>query len=165
MDFPILSRSHAPEPDYNAFARLIDDRTGPSHKVIPKHSNMPHHFEEMEYALPAEAGLDCFRELRRRIKSKWRRYVAWRLSEAHGRESVSISLHQNSSLPFRDYFTDLEPVFRDYGGRPHWAKKHTLRADDLRPLYPKWDDFMMLRRRMDPQGVFLTPYLKMLLDA
>ena len=48
------------EPDYNAFARLIDDRTGPSHKVIPKHSNMPHRFEEMEYALPAEAGLDCF---------------------------------------------------------------------------------------------------------
>ena len=47
------------EPDYNAFARLIDDRTGPSHKVIPKHSNMPHRFEEMEYALPAEAGLDC----------------------------------------------------------------------------------------------------------
>ena len=113
----------------------------------------------------------------RRIKSKWRRSVAWRLlfryikaddtwlSEAHGRESVSISLHQNSSLPFWDYFTDLEPVFRDYGGRPHWAKKHTLRAADLRPLYPKWDDFMMLRRRMDPQGVFLTPYLKMLLDA
>ena len=33
----------------------------------------------------------------------------------HGRESVSISLHQNSSLPFWDYFTDLEPVFRDYG--------------------------------------------------
>jgi FAD/FMN-containing dehydrogenase len=165
------------EPDYIAFARLIDDRTGPSHKVIPKHSNMPHRFEEMEYALPAEAGLDCFRELRRRIKSKWRRSVAWRLlfryikgddtwlSEAHGRESVSISLHQNSSLPFWDYFTDLEPVFRDYGGRPHWAKKHTLRAEDLRPLYPKWDDFMMLRRRIDPQGVFLTPYFKKLLDA
>jgi D-arabinono-1,4-lactone oxidase len=107
------------EPDYSAFARLIDDRTGPPHKVIPKHSDLPHRFEEMEYALPAEAGLDCFRELRRRIKSKWRRYVAWRLlfryikgddtwlSEAHGHESVSISLHQNSSLPFGDYFTDL----------------------------------------------------------
>ena len=44
------------EPDYVAFARLIDDQTGPSHMVIPKHSNMPHRFEEMEYALPAEAG-------------------------------------------------------------------------------------------------------------
>ena len=133
------------EPDYNAFARLIDDRTGPSHKVIPKHSNMPHRFEEMEYALPAEAGLDCFRELRRRIKSKWRRSVAWRLlfryikaddtwlSEAHGRIGVDLAAPEFLACPSGI----ISPIWSRCSalqGRPHWAKKHTLRADDLRPL-------------------------------
>jgi hypothetical protein len=47
---------------------------------------------------------------------------------------VTISLHQNATLPYRDYFEDIEPMFRAYAGRPHWGKKHTLRAGEPRPL-------------------------------
>jgi hypothetical protein len=32
----------------------------------------------------------------------------------------------------------------------------------LSKLYPRWDDFLTLRERMDPQGQFLTPYLRRL---
>jgi FAD/FMN-containing dehydrogenase len=59
---------------------------------------------------------------------------------------VAISLHQNA-------------------GRPHWGKKHTLRAAELKPLYPKWDDFLACRRRVDPDGVFLNPSLQELLSV
>lgn len=110
------------EKDYGAFARLAKDETGPPHAVIPQHSDLPHRFEEMEYSITAEAGTECLGKLRARIKERWRRWVGWRLlyryikaddswlSEAYGRDSVSISLHQNATLPYWDFFLDLEPI-------------------------------------------------------
>jgi FAD/FMN-containing dehydrogenase len=66
-------------------------------------------------------------------------------------------------LPFEPYFSHIEPIFRAYGGRPHWGKKHNLSAEDLRPLYPKWDEFAAIRCRLDPDGVFLSPSQRRLL--
>lgn len=162
--------------DYGSFAHLVEDRTGPSHEVIPKHSDLPHRFEEMEYALPAAAGPDCFAEIRRRMLARWRSIVGWRvlyrlvksddgwLSPAHGRDTVTISLHQNATLPYRDFFADLEPVFRAHGGRPHWGKIHSLKAAELALLYPKWADFQSLRGSLDPAGLFMSEALSRLLD-
>ena len=159
-------------PDYSGFARLVEDKTGPSHEIIPKHSDIPDRFDEMEYALPAEAGPECLLAVRARLREKWRRIVAWRvlyrfiraddswLSEAHGRETVSISLHQNSALPFRAFFADIEPIFQAHGGRPHWAKIHAMGGDALRARYPMAERFFALRRALDPDGVFLTPALR-----
>ncbi|MGD9740364.1 MAG: D-arabinono-1,4-lactone oxidase [Bauldia sp.] len=160
--------------DYSSFARRVEDRTGPPHEVIPKHSGLPFRFEEMEYAVPLEAGPACFAAVRRRILERWRRTVGWRvlyrlvkgddswLSEAHGRDTVTISLHQNASLPYAAFFADIEPIFRAHGGRPHWAKQHSLLAADLEPLYPRWRDFLAFRDGLDPDGVFMTPYLRRL---
>ncbi|WP_430285134.1 D-arabinono-1,4-lactone oxidase, partial [Salmonella enterica] len=50
-----------------------------------------------------------------------------------------------------------------HGGRPHWAKKHTLDAHALAPLYPRWQRFAAVRDAMDPDGAFLTPALRELL--
>jgi FAD/FMN-containing dehydrogenase len=159
------------------WARLLSHQAGYGHEVIPTHSGIPHRFEECEYALPADAGLACFRTVRARVLERWRHIVGWRvlyrtvaaddalLSAAHGRQTVTISLHQNSSLPWSDYFADIEPIFRAHGGRPHWAKKHACRADDLAPLYPRWHDFLAIRAAFDPQGVFLTPHLRELLGV
>ena len=159
------------------YARLVTDARGPAHEIIPQHSHLPYRFDEMEYAIPREAGLACFRDVRKRVMATHRRTVGWRilyrtvaaddayLSPAYGRPTVTISLHQNASLPFWDYFRDIEPIFRAFGGRPHWAKKHTLEAEDLRPLYPQWDRFLAVRQRLDPRGVFLSPSLRDLLGV
>lgn len=40
---------------------------------------------------------------------------------------------------------------------------HTLTAHELRPLYPRWDDFQAVRRQLDPNGLFLNSYLRRLL--
>lgn len=160
-------------PESIPYARLVEDKTGWSNEVIAKTRTL--RFDEMEYAVPAEAGPECFEAVRQRIKERHRKHVAWRvlyrtvapddayLSTAHGRATVTISLHQNATLPFWGFFNDIEPIFQEYGGRPHWAKKHTMTADDLRPLYPRWDRFLAVRRRMDPGGLFLNPYLQRLL--
>jgi FAD/FMN-containing dehydrogenase len=157
------------------FGRCVEDKVDWSHRVIAQKRSL--RFEEMEYALPAEAGADCFREIRERVKDRHRHIVGWRvlyrtvaaddawLSPAHGRDTVTISLHQNATLPYREYFADIETIFRSYGGRPHWAKKHSLTATELRPLYPAWDRFQAMRQQWDPEGVFLTPALRTLLTG
>jgi FAD/FMN-containing dehydrogenase len=156
------------------FARKIEDQTDWSHRIIAQKREL--RFEEMEYALPAENGPACMREVRDRVRHRHRSLVGWRvlyrtvaaddawLSPAHGRETVTISLHQNASLPFHSYFADIEPMFRACAGRPHWGKKHSLGAEDLRPLYPKWDAFQRVRRELDPQGTFLPPPMRRLLE-
>jgi FAD/FMN-containing dehydrogenase len=77
---------------------------------------------------------------------------------------VSISLHHNAGLPFEAFFNDIEPIFIHHGGRPHWAKKHNMKARQLRKLYPEWDAFHDARRSLDPDGVFMNHYLKTLFD-
>ena len=160
-----------------AYARTLSQHAGYGHEIIPTHSGIPHRFEECEYALPADAGLACFRAVRARVLQRWRHVVGWRvlyrtvaadeayLSPAHGRATATISLHQNATLPWSDYFADVEPILLDHGGRPHWAKKHTQRAPVLSRLYPRWDDFHAMRAEFDPQGVFLTPHLRALLGV
>lgn len=148
------------------FARCIKEECGFSHEIIARERNVK--FEELEYFIPAEAGPECFREIRRRILERHRQHVAWRvlyrlvakddgyLSPMHGRDSVAISVHQNAGLPYQAYFDDIEFILRAYDGRPHWGKKHSLHGAQLASLYPRWEDFMQLRRRLDPHGVFLS---------
>jgi FAD/FMN-containing dehydrogenase len=82
-------------------ARLLELASGPSHQLIPAHSGLTHRFEECEFSLPVEHGLDCFRAVRLRMIERWRATVGWRvlyrlvaadsawLSPAQGRESRS----------------------------------------------------------------------------
>ncbi len=130
-------------------------------------------FFEMEYALPAEAGPACFREVRLRMRERHPDVVwpveyrtvapddAW-LSPAGGRDTVTLSIHQDGSLPYRAFFEDVEQVLLAHGGRPHWGKIHSLGADRLCRMYPDWDRFLATRERMDPQGRFLNPHLRLL---
>jgi FAD/FMN-containing dehydrogenase len=153
--------------------KLLKTEQGLAGDIIPRTRTLK--FEEMEYAIPAEAGPACFQAVRERVKALHRHYVGWRvlyryirqddayLSTANRQDVVTISLHQNNTLPFREYFNDIEPIFRAHGGRPHWAKIHNMTAEELRPLYPDWDAFAALRRQHDPDGVFASDYLRRLL--
>lgn len=152
------------------YARLDEEKTGWAIDVLPKERDLK--FDEMEYALPRHAGPECFMMIRNKMKAKFRQNVAWRvlyrtiqaddfyLSPCHGRDTVTISLHQNAGLPFMEFFREIEPVFRDFDGRPHWGKKHTLQSDEISSLYPRWNDFLELRKEMDPEEVFLNDHLK-----
>lgn len=168
----VMNEPDVPMPEVS-YGKLDVEKQGKGYLILPKSRHLT--FDEMEYALPAENGPECFREIAKRVRKKHRKLVAWRtlyrtvkadqnfLSPAYGRETVTISLHQNADMPFREYFEDIEPIFRKYGGRPHWGKKHTLQADELKELYPEWERFHEYRKNFDPGQVFLTPYLKELL--
>ena len=156
-------------------ARVISEgeRVDASHRIFPSPRLV--RFNEMEYAVPAEQGPDCLREIREVFTREGGhvhfpveyRYVAaddiW-LSPFYGRDSAVISVHTYRGMPFAAFFDAAEAVFRNHNGRPHWGKCHRRKGAELAALYPRWEDFRSLRRRLDPRGVFLTPYLREIFD-
>ena len=51
-------------------------------------------------------------------------------------------------------------MLADFDARVHWGKLHFLTPDRLHALYPRADDFIALRRELDPEGVFLNDHLR-----
>jgi FAD/FMN-containing dehydrogenase len=85
------------------------------------------------------------------------------LSPMNGRDCVSISFHQYARMPWREAFAAIEPVFAAHGGRPHWAKRHTLTSEDVLRLYPDAARWGEVRKRVDPEAKFLNAHLRDLL--
>jgi FAD/FMN-containing dehydrogenase len=151
---------------------LDGERIGWSHELLP--SVREEKFHEMEYSVPAAIGPACFRELATRLRALHPE-VVWPmeyrtvagddalLSMASGRETVSISVHQDGRYPHEPVFAALEPIAVEAGGRPHWGKWHRLTAPALARVYPGWERFRAIRRGLDPGGVFQGPYLQALL--
>ncbi len=148
------------------------DYTDISHRVFV--TNRRVRFREMEYALPFEAVPTALRELREMIDRKGYRIsfpVEVRaaaadqllLSTAHGRESGYVAVHRYWRDPDHEYFREAEAVLKAHDGRPHWGKMHTRDAESLRVTYPKFDDFLAVRNRLDPDRVFANPYLERVL--
>ncbi|MDX2075986.1 MAG: D-arabinono-1,4-lactone oxidase [bacterium] len=133
-------------------------------------------FQEMEYNIPAEhftAALTEILDTIRKDKHQVHFPIECRfvkgddipLSPAYGRDSAYIAVHMFNGMDYRRYFDAIEAIFARYGGRPHWGKMHTRNADDLAPLYPRWDFFQGVRNITDPARVFTTPYIGRLLGA
>ena len=133
-------------------------------------------FVEMEYAVPRAALTDAVRAVQRVIERDGLlvsfpievRVAApddIPLSTASGRESAYVAIHRYRGEPFEPYFRAVETELRAMEGRPHWGKMHSLDADRLRNLYPRFDDFRTVRDRLDPGRVFTNPYLDRVLGA
>jgi xylitol oxidase len=58
----------------------------------------------------------------------------------------------------------IERALEPLDARPHWGKLFTLdgAAERMPRLYRRWDDFVALRRRLDPRGVFGNDFLSRL---
>ncbi|HEX4848626.1 MAG TPA: D-arabinono-1,4-lactone oxidase [Novosphingobium sp.] len=135
----------------------------------------PVRFKEMEYHLPIEAQVETLREVIRRIEGEVTdvffpieaRIIAsddaW-LSPFHGRESGSIAVHAYYKEQHQWMFDQIEPVFREAGGRPHWGKLHSLGAKELTALYPMFAEAQAVRRSLDPAGRMLNPFLTRLFE-
>ena len=131
-------------------------------------------FREMEYAIRREDVPDALREIRATIaRHGWRitfpvevRATAsddnW-LSTAYGRDTGYIAVHRYVREDPTEYFAAVEAIMRGFGGRPHWGKMHNRAASDLRPAYPRFDDFLAIRDKLDPDRLFANDYLRKVL--
>lgn len=155
-------------------ARLLTARTyaGPSFDVFVSPRRVK--FTELEYSVPRSAFLDAFAAIRRVIERERLqvsfpvevRFVApddIPLSTAYGEERAYLAIHMFRGQPYERYFRGVEAELKALGGRPHWGKMHWRTAEDLRPVYPAFDDFLAVRDALDPTRVFANPYLESVL--
>jgi L-gulonolactone oxidase len=133
-------------------------------------------FVEMEYAVPREHAQAAFAAIREVIDREdlrvsfpiEARVVApddITLSTASGRETAYFAIHMFKGEPFDRYFRAVETRMRELDGRPHWGKMHWRTAEDLRPVYPRFDEFLAQRDATDPGRVFGNAYLEQVLGA
>lgn len=133
-------------------------------------------FNEMEYHLPFEVGARALREVLTLMERDFpevyfplevRSVMAdetW-LSPFYRRATCSIAVHHDAAEDPAAFFRAVEPIFRKYDGRPHWGKMHSLSARDFATLYPRFRDAMEVRRDIDPDNRFISPYLAKILDV
>lgn len=145
-------------------------RVDRSDKIIKYVGAIPRH-QETEYAIGrahAAEAIDRWRHLVLGADSykvnftQEMRFVAADdipMSPASGRDSAYLGGYIASLKWAPLYFMDFEALMRDYDGRPHWGKTFDRSADELRSLYPRYDEFDAVRRRCDPHGLFRNSFV------
>jgi L-gulonolactone oxidase len=143
-----------------------------AYRVYASRRTIP--FTEMEYGIPREAAAEAVRRLvdlveRRRLPVSMPYEVRFTkgddayLSTAAGRDTCYVAVHQYRGMDFEAYFRGVERIMDDYGGRPHWGKRHFQTAATLAPRYPDWDAFAGVRGRLDPEAVFTNDHVERVL--
>ncbi len=68
--------------------------------------------------------------------------------------TLSLDLPRQSGLP--SFLSDLNEMVRNRGGRVYLAKDAHLSADTFRAMYPDYDKWLNVKRRVDPQNRFCS---------
>ncbi len=131
-------------------------------------------FTEMEYGVPREHGPEAVRRVIEWVRAN--RYPVFfpievrvaagddaSLSPSHQRDTAYIAVHQYKGMEWRPYFEAVEAIMDEYGGRPHWGKRHFQTATTLAPRYPAWAEFQAARDELDPNRVFTNEYAERVL--
>jgi FAD-linked oxidoreductase len=127
------------------------------------------HFTESEWAVPRTVAAEAVRAVRDWVKRSGLflnfpvevRFVAADdipLSPATGRDTCYVAVHTYKGMDNTQYFSAVEHIMSELGGRPHWGKLHSQTAASLAPRYPQWDAFQSARRQVDPEGRFSNDY-------
>jgi FAD/FMN-containing dehydrogenase len=164
-------------PRTNAIAsRMLSarDYIDRSHRVFASVRTV--RFREMEYAVPRAAVPQVLGAIESYLARSGAqigfpvevRFAAaddvW-LSTAHRRETGYVAVHQYHLREYEPYFRAVEAIAKDVGGRPHWGKIHYRDADSLRATYERFDDFVAVRDKLDPQRTFGNEYLSRVLGS
>jgi L-gulono-1,4-lactone dehydrogenase len=126
-------------------------------------------FTEMEYGIPREHGPEAVRRVLELIRERHLQTpmpIEFRvvapddalLSPSHERETAYIAVHQYRGMEWRPYFEAVEAIMDDYGGRPHWGKRHFQTRETLARRYPRFAEFLAVREELDPRRVFRNGY-------
>ncbi|HYR90885.1 MAG TPA: D-arabinono-1,4-lactone oxidase [Terriglobia bacterium] len=129
---------------------------------------------EFEYAIPVENTSEALRAMKRVIDEGdiattlpiEVRFVAKDnilLSPARGRDVsyIGVSTQPNAN----EVYERIEPILKDFGGRPHWGKCCSLRRSEVEAMYPdSYDKFRQIKKELDPNGVFSNTLIHQLFD-
>jgi L-gulonolactone oxidase len=166
-----------------AYTRAIFSRprssSGPSHEMFTvDYGVFKQKAHTNEWAIPIERTAEALHSLRTLIATRGFRvhlpievrFVkgdgVW-LSPCYGRDSCYIGvmayMPYGRDTEYAPFFEAFEAVMLKLGGRPHWAKHFGPQAEALRARYPRWAEFLALRAKLDPDGVFENAYTQRVL--
>jgi FAD-linked oxidoreductase len=157
-------------------ARILSQRsyTDRSYKVFASPRRVK--FREMEYALARKSLTYVLEEIDNWISRSGEhigfpvevRFAAEDeipLSTAYGRETCYVAVHEYHRRSHERYFLAVEQIAREVGGRPHWGKLHYRSAENLAPVYPRFEQFLDVRNKLDPERRFGNDYLRRVLGS
>jgi FAD/FMN-containing dehydrogenase len=128
-------------------------------------------FHELEYFVPLEKGADALRAMRELMLGSLPDSVyplevrtvgpddAY-LSPNYRTPTTVISVSGMPGTDYWDYLRSVDGLLADFDARVHWGKLHFMTPERLQALYPQVDEFIAVRRRLDPDGVFLNQHLR-----
>jgi FAD/FMN-containing dehydrogenase len=150
-----------------------EERIDRSYRIYPMVYDP--NFHEVEYFLPIEQAREIMDRMRA-LMLEWLplsvypleiRVVAadeaW-ISPNYQRDNLVVSISGEPGTDYWPYLRACDDLFAEYGGRPHWGKIHFMTAERIAGLFPRYQDFLEMRRRFDPKGTFLNPHLRALFE-
>lgn len=144
------------------------ERVGRSYEIYPMVYDP--NFHEVEYFLPIEDSTEILKSMRA-LMLQWLplslypleiRVVgseeAW-MSPNYQRANLVVSISGEPGKDYWPYLRACDALFAEFGGRPHWGKLHFMTEERVAGLFPRHGDFVSVRRRLDPGGIFLNDHL------
>jgi FAD/FMN-containing dehydrogenase len=128
-------------------------------------------FHELEYFVALERGPDALQAMRELMLRSLPDAVyplevrtvgpeKGFLSPQYETATTVISVSGKPGTDYWDYLRSVDALLADFDARVHWGKLHFLTPERLHALYPRADDFIAIRRELDPEGVFLNDHLR-----
>jgi len=143
-------------------------RINKSHEIYPQKSELS--LPEMQYFIPIEFATQCFEELRefmfRNLPiSKYPLKLSATgsdeafLSPNYKRDNLAINIYADPKENYAPFFEEFDSIMDKYQPRVNWSKMHLLTQKQLHERYEKANKFIDIRRKLDPQRIFLNSYL------
>ncbi len=161
----IYDEPTADEPDSAEEGRRIDR----CYRIYPMVYDP--NFHELEYFVPLERGPDALQAMRELMLSRLPESVyplevrtvgpddAY-LSPNYKTATTVISVSGKPGTDYWDYLRTVDALLDEFDARVHWGKLHFLTPERLQARYPEADEFIRIRRELDPDGVFLNDHLR-----
>ena len=58
------------------------------------------------------------------------------------------------------YFNKVYATTRKFNARFHWGKHFNAGRSEMKYFYPKFEEFAVKRKAMDPKGIFINEFLE-----
>ena len=84
------------------------------------------------------------------------------LSPNYKTATTVISVSGKPGTDYWDYLRSVDALLSEFDARVHWGKLHFLTPERLHALYPEAEEFIAIRRELDPGGMFLNDHLRQL---
>ena len=82
------------------------------------------------------------------------------LSPCYRRNTLWLGAYNADNFGWEALLADFEVIAKQYNGRPHWGKEfRTADRGYLQSVYPRLNDFGLLRKQFDPNNKFMNNYI------